>query len=191
MTHWLTAPAAILSRVVTRARLWRCSAVGRGVRAPGRVWVHGGGDVRIGDDVLLDGRVASIELHADEGALIEIGAGSVLAGGVSIEAQQSVRVGPGCRLGAFAKVLDNHFHPTRGDRHRRPDSEPVVLGQGVTVGPRAILLPGAQLLDGAQIGAGAVVSRRVAPGAVVGAPPPRVSAGDEDDARRDEAPGTA
>jgi acetyltransferase-like isoleucine patch superfamily enzyme len=83
--------------------------------------------------------------------------------GCSIEALQSVRIGERVRLGAFAKILDNHFHSRLGDRSVRPPSIPVVVEADAVIGPRAVLLPGAHVGRGARIGAGAVVSRRVPP----------------------------
>jgi acetyltransferase-like isoleucine patch superfamily enzyme len=77
-------------------------------------------------------------------------------------------------LGRLSKVMDNHFHPVAGDRHRRPESKPVVLEAGVTLGPRAIVLPGAHLEAGVSLGPGVVVSRRVKAGLSLVGSPPRV-----------------
>lgn len=135
--------------------------IGRGASVAGRIWVHGNGTVTIGEGARLDGRVAPIELHAGDGAEIVIGAGAVVEAGASIEAQASVTIGDRCRIGAYSKIMDNHFHPLQGDRHQRPLSDAVVIEDGVELGRRAIVLPGAQVRAGTT----------VAPGAVVRAPP--------------------
>jgi acetyltransferase-like isoleucine patch superfamily enzyme len=123
--------------------------------------------VRIGARARLDGGTVPIELHAAPGAEIVIGDDVVIEGGVSIEAQRSVTVGDGCHLGAFAKIMDNHFHPLRGDRHQRPVSDPVVIEAGASLGRRAIVLPGARVRAGAA----------VRPATVVRAPPRAARAG--------------
>ncbi|MHB8877585.1 MAG: acyltransferase [Myxococcaceae bacterium] len=152
------------SQLLSRLKLWRCASVGASPRVLGRVWIHGGGRPRLGDRVVLDGRRAPIELHTEHGAILELGDDVQVEGGVSIEAQQSVVIGAGSRVGAFSKVLDNHFHPVRGDRTRRPPSLPVHIDEGVDIGPRAIVLPGARIEKGATIAPGVVVSRRVPAG---------------------------
>lgn len=147
--------------LLSRLKLWRCARVGKRVEVLGSVLVIGGGQIEIGDDVIFDGRVVPIELHAEQGAELIIGHGCVLEGGVSIEAQQRVEIGPGSRLRAFSKLMDNNFHPVLGSRHRRPTSYPVKLEAAVEVGERAIVLPGAWLEKGVTLGPGVVVARRV------------------------------
>jgi acetyltransferase-like isoleucine patch superfamily enzyme len=156
-----------LSRFFTPWKLQRCAQVGRGVLVLGRVWVRGKGKVKLGDGVVLDGRFQPIELHALEPtAEIVLGDDVWVDGGVSIEAVVSVRVGARTRIGTFAKVIDNHFHPLLGNRHARPPSLPVTIGEDADIGPRAILLAGAQIGDGGGVGPAAVITRRtiVAPG---------------------------
>jgi acetyltransferase-like isoleucine patch superfamily enzyme len=158
---------------VSRLKLWRCSKVGARVEVLGSVYVVGGGYIEIGDDVVLDGRVVPVELHAGPAAVLTIGHGCVLEGGVSVEAQQRVQIGPGSRLRAFAKVMDNNFHAVTGSRHKRPASQPVKLEAAVEVGERAIVLPGAWLEAKVTLGPGVVIARRVKSGMTVHPPKPR------------------
>lgn len=156
-------PLGILSRL----KLWRCARVGARVQVLGNVYVIGGGHIEVGDDVVLDGRLVPVELHAEPGAVLTVGHGCVLEGGVSVEAQERVELGPGCTLRAFSKVMDNHFHPVSGARHVRPPSRPVKLEAAVEVGQRAIVLPGAWLETKVKVGAGVVVARRVKSGSTL------------------------
>lgn len=120
----------------------------------------------------IDGSAAPVELHVGPRGLLSIGAGCVLESGVSVEAEERVELGARCRLRAFSKVMDNHFHPLSGDRHARPTSKPVVIGDGVELGPRSIVLPGAHLEAGVVLGPSVVIGRRVKAGLrLVGAPP--------------------
>jgi len=165
----------VLDWLRTRLKLWRCRRVGAGARALGSIWVHGAGRTILGANVLLDGRLAPIELHAAAGALIELGDDVTVHGGTSIEAVDSVTVGAGCVLAPFVKIIDNNFHSLRGDRNRRPPSRPVVVEDQVSIGERAIILPGAHLQAGARIAARTVISQRVPRGALVEGNPPRLA----------------
>jgi len=154
----------------------RCSWIGPRPRSSGRTWIHGGGTVRCGEGVVLDASRAPIELHVGAGASLVLGDGVRIEGGTSIEAMERVEIGDGARVGAWCKVLDNHFHPVNGDRHDRPASAPVSIGAGVVVGERCIVLPGARLEEGARLGPGVVIGRRVpAHTTLAGSPPRRVA----------------
>lgn len=146
--------ADLASRMFVRDRVLRRSTL-----ALGRVWIHGEGEVFIEDDVVLDARWAPIEIHATKGARITIGRGVRIDAGASLEAVSSVTIGAGATLGAFCKIMDNHFHQIDRD-HRLPPSRAVTVGAGAVVGERAILLPGASVANGANVPPGAVITRR-------------------------------
>lgn len=126
----------------------------------GGVVISGGGRVIIGDRVRLEARSCPVELHAFPGAEIRIGNDVLIEAGVSIEAKQSVHIGDHCALGRFSKILDNNFHPLRGNRHDRPSSEPVIVEDDVELGPMTVILPGVVVPRGSAVGAGKVLSRR-------------------------------
>lgn len=160
----------------SRWKLRRCARVGAGTRVYGRVWIRGKGKIILGERVVLDGRLVPIELNAHlEKSQIVIGDDAVIEGGTSIEADDSVVIGDRCHLGRFVKVMDNQFHPIRGNRHQRPRSVAIRVEDDVVIESRAILLPAAHIQRGARIGLRAVIGRRVGPGAVVaGVPAVRV-----------------
>ncbi|MFL5433374.1 MAG: acyltransferase [Myxococcales bacterium] len=163
----------------SRWKLRRCARVGSSPSVRGRVSIVGPGSVQVGDDVLLDGAWAPIELKTfDPDSQIVLGDRVRIESGTSIEAVASVRIGAGARLGTFSKVMDNHFHSLAGDRHVRPSSDPVEIGEGAAIGDRAVLLAGANVGAGALVRAGAVVGRRlpVPAGAVASGHPSRLEA---------------
>jgi acetyltransferase-like isoleucine patch superfamily enzyme len=86
---------------------------------------------------------------------------------------KSIVVGRGAALRAWCKILDNHFH-TPSDRSARPPSAPVIIGDGVEVGERSIVLPGAELGPGVRLDPGVVVARRVPAAARLAGSPPRI-----------------
>jgi acetyltransferase-like isoleucine patch superfamily enzyme len=138
-----------------------------GLDVRGRVWIPETGRVRIGRGVRLLGLRAAIELRAHPGGELVIGDGVVIEDGTSIEATGLVRIGAGVRLGAFCKIMDNHFHRTLGDRHDRPKAVPIVIGEGAIVGPRSVVLPGAEVGPGARLGPASVLSFRLPAGMVL------------------------
>lgn len=147
----------LLQALWSRLRLWRCAEVGGGPLVVGRVWVHGGGSVRLGHRVRVEAGQAPVELHAGPGAELVIGDDVIIGAGSSIEALRSVTIGDRCRIGGFTHIMDNHFHAVIGNRQDRPSSVPVVVEPDASIGWRAILLPGARVARGAAIAAGGIV----------------------------------
>jgi acetyltransferase-like isoleucine patch superfamily enzyme len=154
----------LLETVASRVKLWRCARVGAGVRVLGRVWVHGGGVIELGAGVVLDARSAPIELRAAPTAVLTLGAGCSVLGGASLEAEGRVTIGDRVRVGAFAKVLDTHFHSLTGDRHMRPPPGIVVIEDGVVLEAYSIVLPGAHLERDCVVAERAVIGKRVPSG---------------------------
>ena len=148
-----------VERIRTAVALRQCHSVGRDVRLIGRLWIHGAGRVIIGNRVTFDAASAPIELFPWDGAEIVIGDDVIIEGGTSIESTKSIRLGARTHIGAFSRVMDNHFHPLVGDRHIRPRPRPVVLEDGVQLGPRCVVMAGAILPEGARYAAGSVIRR--------------------------------
>ena len=150
--------------LASRFQLRHCAEVGPGTLAHGRLYIRGGGRIRLGARVVLDGRRTPIELHVGAGAELVIDDDVHIEGGTSIEALQRVHIGARSHVGGFCKLLDNHFHQVNGNRLERPSSVPVEVDEEVVLGARSILLPGAHLGAGTVVHSGTVVSRRFPPG---------------------------
>ncbi len=160
----MTLAVGLGTALASRFRLRHCAEVGPGTFAHGRLYIRGGGRIRLGARVVLDGRHTPIELHVGEGAELVIDDDVLIEGGTSIEALQRVHIGARTRVGGFCKILDNHFHQVNGNRQERPPSLPVEVDAEVTLGARSILLPGAHLGAGTVVHSGTVISRRFPPG---------------------------
>jgi acetyltransferase-like isoleucine patch superfamily enzyme len=146
-----------LMTIWSRLRLWRCAEVGRSPSVTGRVWVHGGGSVRLGDRVRIDARMAPVELHAGPGSELVIGNDVVIRSGTSIEARLGVTIGDGSSIDGFVRIIDNHLHVVVGDRREQPSSLRVTVGPDSRIGWRAILLPGARVAQGGVVVPGRIV----------------------------------
>ncbi len=149
------------NQIASRGKLWKCASVGSDPEILGKVWIHGTGAVRLGDGVTLDGRICPIELHTFSEGEIILGNRVVIGAGTSIEARESVVIGDRCHISSYCKIIDNHLHLTRGNRHEKPPSKPVVMEEDVELGPMSVLLPGAYIEQGVRIPPGKIISRRV------------------------------
>ena len=58
---------------ISRLKLRRCTELGSSPSAVGRIWIHGGGTLRIGNRVRLDASSAPIELYVGPGAEMILG----------------------------------------------------------------------------------------------------------------------
>lgn len=120
-----------------------------------------------------------------------VGSGTVLYGGFEIRSPRRLEIGAQSVIGHRA-VLDARGGLTVGRRvnlssevmiwtaqhdYRDPQFaavfKPVRIGDYAWLGPRCIVLPGVTIGEGAVVAAGAVVTKDVAPYAVVGGVPAR------------------
>jgi acetyltransferase-like isoleucine patch superfamily enzyme len=156
-----------------RIALRRCTEVGALTRLRGGVIVVNHGTLLVGQRVRLDGMPVPIELVALRGATLSIGDGTSINRGVSICAQQSIKIGRNCGIGNDCLIFDTDFHAL-GDDSRRSDASPVTIGDKVWLAARSIVLKGVTIGDGAVVCAGSVVATNVAPYTMIGGVPARV-----------------
>jgi acetyltransferase-like isoleucine patch superfamily enzyme len=164
-------------RAVINAKwsLRQADQVGARVRVRGRPAVSNHGRMVIGERVQLVSTIATLELVADEGGLLEIGERSLVNFGCSLVATELVRIGPRCQIGPYTMMLDNDFHRVEPERRlERPPSAPIIIGENVWVGARVIVMAGVTVGDDSCIGAGSVVTGDVPPRTLVAGVPARV-----------------
>jgi maltose O-acetyltransferase len=164
-------------RAVVNAKwsLRRADEVGTRVRVRGRPAVTNHGRMVIGQRVQLISTIATLELVADGGGLLEIGERSLVNFGCSIVATELVRIGPRCQIGPYTMMLDNDFHRVEPEhRLERPPSAPIIIGENVWVGARVIVMSGVSVGDDSCIGAGSVVTADVPPRTLVAGVPARI-----------------
>lgn len=100
-----------------------------------------------------------------------LGHGVTLYGAGGLEIGRDVLIGPGAILTSQGHEFRDVSRPIREQAHVLA---PIVIGDDVWIGAGALILPGVHVGAGAVIAAGAVVSRDVAPHAVVAGVPARV-----------------
>ena len=126
---------------------------------------------------LLSAENAIIEapFHCAYGINIELGSQVFLNAGCTILDCASVRIGDQSQLGPNVQIYcaEHHQDPIKRTVEGLEIALPVRIGKRVWIGGSAIILAGVEIGDGAVVGAGSVVTRDVAPGAVVVGNPAR------------------
>ncbi len=100
-----------------------------------RLWAHKGGELIIADETVLDENV-------------------------EIVAWERVVIGRSCYLGWDVLIMDTDLHPVKG---RPLHNRPVVIGDNVYIGCRAMILKGVTIGQDAVIHPGAIVTRDIPP----------------------------
>lgn len=103
---------------------------------------------------------------------ITIGVDTIVGEDVVFDGRDSLSIGNHVDI-ASEVMLYNAEHDVH-DPEFRPVSAPIRVEDYVFIGPRAIILPGVTIGKGAIVAAGAVVTKDVAPFAIVGGVPAKV-----------------
>lgn len=107
---------------------------------------------------------------------ISIGEHVLINRGTYVTAHDEVSIGDGALIGPYVVINSgNHRYADRSRPMRQQNHEtaPIVIGDDVWIGGHAVVLMGVELGRGCIVGAGAVVTRDVAPFAIVGGVPAR------------------
>ncbi len=111
------------------------------------------------------------------GAMLTIGDDFGMTGG-SLVCDERISIGDRVWVGANAVICDTDFHPldpeTRRTRPLEGKTAPVEIADDVFIGMNALVLKGVRIGERAVVGAGSVVRRDVAAGAIVAGNPARV-----------------
>jgi acetyltransferase-like isoleucine patch superfamily enzyme len=163
-----------LCRVVHRLFGRRLRA-GRNLRVFGWLSVRGPGEVILGDNVVIRGRV-SLWTYAPD-ARIVVG-DYVNMAGTAFGCVREIRIGRRSIL-ARAQIRDTDFHSLSADRWS-PDAPvrvaPVHIGENVWVGDRAGILPGTRIGDNSVVSFGALCGREYPANVVILGNPAKVAA---------------
>ena len=108
-------------------------------------------------------------------SIIRIGPGCAFSNNISICALQSVIIGGKCLIGDMVLILDADHHELDPSNRWNGSGtiSPVVIGNNVWIGSRAIILRGVTIGDNSVIGAGSVVTKSVPANTVVAGNPAR------------------
>ena len=143
----------------------RFNQAGLVVVMPGRpgVRVDNRGTIEIENVAFFPG----VRLECWPGARIFIGNGTYLNRNTEVIAAREVRIGRDCMIAWDVVIMDTDQHRIGG---APLVARPVLIGDRVWIGCRAIILKGVTIGDGAVIGAGAIVTHDVPAGAIMTGP---------------------
>jgi acetyltransferase-like isoleucine patch superfamily enzyme len=110
------------------------------------------------------------------GGSLTVGDFTFIGRGCEIDVAQSVTIGAHTLLAPNVFITDHTHNHARAQRFDEQGSRngPVAIGDDVWIGAHAVVLAGVTIGDGAIVGAGAVVTKDVAPYAIVAGVPARV-----------------
>ncbi|HBL22563.1 MAG TPA: acyltransferase [Deltaproteobacteria bacterium] len=103
-----------------------------------------------------------------EKARIRIGKNCSIGDRTEIHAGRLVRIGQGVIIAWDCVIMDRDYHSASNGAE---GVRPVIIGNGVWIGCRAMILKGVTVGEGAVVAAGAVVTKDVAPFTLVAGNP--------------------
>lgn len=162
-----------LASAVSRVRLLGVDKVGRGVRVRGRLLVENRGTMYLGQNVRIWSHVARTQLSTGPGAVLEIGDDTFINCGTTISARRRVSIGSRVQIANLVTIMDSDFHGIE-ERGCPPPPEEVVIEDDAWIAAKATVLKGVRVGRGSVVGAGAVVTRDVAPYTFVAGVPARL-----------------
>ena len=143
-------------------------------------WVHGRGDIIVGDDVRFDGKVGiTFAARYCDRPTLRVGDRTGISHNVSLVIGKEITIGKDCRIAGNVAIFDANGHPADPEARRAglpPSPEevkPVRIGDNVWIGRHAIIHPGVTIGEGSIVSAGAVVMSDVPPMSVVAGNPAR------------------
>ena len=125
--------------------------------------INRGGEIHVENCAFFPG----VRLEVLQGGRIFIGNGTYLNRNTEVIAQQEVRIGRDCMIAWDVIIMDTDQHSIDGGP---AVAKPVLIGDHVWIGCRALILKGVQIGHHAVIGAGAIVTHDVPPGGIVTGP---------------------
>lgn len=100
---------------------------------------------------------------------VEIGEDSIIGENAVLDGRDKLIIGNHVDIATDVMIYNAEHDVKSSDFHAT--TSPVVIGDYVFIGPRAIILPGVTIRKGAVVGAGAVVTKDVEEGSIVGGVP--------------------
>ncbi|MFL9839871.1 acyltransferase [Sphingomonas sp. ST-64] len=144
---------------------------------PGAVLFHGAQLLRYPRNITI-GADAIIKSGAHlcpcrPAATITLGARTTLGFHSFVYASERIEIGDDCMIAPFVYIVDSDHGTVAGtNMNLQPNvTRPIVIGNDVWIGAKAIILAGSKIGSGAIIAAGSVVRGDVPPGVIVGGIP--------------------
>jgi len=152
-----------------------------GVKLNGYVWLRRisiprqWNDITIGEGASLDDGVVCLCSGPAKTDKLLIGRGTYVNRHTMFDAHEHLSIGSNCLIGPFCYLTDGNHGTVMGVpvQAQPMQTRPVILEDDVWLGAGVIILSGVRVGRGAIVGAGAVVTKDVAPHAIVAGVPAR------------------
>lgn len=132
-----------------------------------RMFFYRMADMKIGDATIIN---MGARVYKCSG--ITIGDDCVIGENIILDGRAALTIGDHVDI-ASEVMIYNSEHDINDESFKATEA-PVTIGDYVFIGPRAIILPGVTIGDRAIVGAGAVVTKDVPEGAIVGGVPAKI-----------------
>lgn len=175
-------PSQVYNRILFKVHGVTC---GKGLKTIGRIGIYRGGELHIGDYVIINSnRYANplgdkMVFEIKRGARVLIGNHSGLSGTV-IKADTCVKIDEYVNIGAGCVIMDTDAHSlnekdrrSEGDNEKQTVSKPIHIKSGAFIGTRSIILKGVTIGEGSVVGAGSVVTKSIPDGEIWAGNPAR------------------
>ena len=158
-----------------------CTKYGRNVHTGVFLhWVQGRGELIVGDNVRIDGKCNfSFATRFSDRPTLIIGDNTGIGHACTFTVGKKVVIGRHCRIAGQVSIFDSPGHPAdpvarlAGSPPADDEVRPVVIGDNVWIGDRAIIAPGVTIGEGSIVATGAVVMMDVPPNTMVAGNPAR------------------
>lgn len=160
----------LAGKVLAALQLRNCDR-GENCRVKGVLIWKNRGSVTLGDNVVFHSTVQRSYFSVKSGAKFTVGSKSFINFGANISVSQEVRIGENVQIGPYCLVYDADFHGIHGKESK---TAAVIIEDNVWIASRCTILKGVTLGKGAVICTGAVVTKDVPPGAMVGGIPAKI-----------------
>jgi len=158
-----------------------CSKYGRDLHTGVYIhWVHGKGEIIVGDNVLVDGKCSFLfAARYAETPTLSIGSHTVIGHGCSLTVGKEVSIGEDCLIASGVIIFDAPGHPRdpalrkQGKPANVEDVRPIRIEDNVWVGRDSIIFPGVTIGEGSIVVAGSQVMSDVPPYTTVAGIPAR------------------
>lgn len=178
--YWIRPKLVLYPGVKTYiSRKAKITFADKGYLSVGKAWKgtnysHSTFKVDSGGSLLVNGHFrfhTGIFISVNKGAFLELGSGYT-NNDVEITCFNQISIGHGAAIAKGVIIRDSDNHVINGDKENV--SRPIIIGENVWIGMRAVILKGVTIGDGAIIAAGAIVSRDIPPSCLAGGVPARV-----------------
>lgn len=175
---WRRVIAGILWKPMFMAR---CPRVGRRLQLEQLPYIAGAGNIELGDDVRISGKIGiTFNDRFAEAPLLVVGDNTFIGTGSSFSLACRITIGRNCLLASGVSIRDNDGHPLDPDRRGRgqaihaENARPVTLGDNVWLGRGCQILKGVTVGNNSVIGIGSLVNKDVPANCVAAGNPAKV-----------------